>query len=131
MSAENPENKRPAIGFVVCLSVFMFLFAASRLTSAILFIVLVLLYAFFPRHRSRRAVIVTYVLFIVAMLLPIDVGVAGYPGRHHGTRKSGPRLVRYIIGMVSTRACVDRYGEFIAGGCVGQPYDPKWIMMWD
>jgi hypothetical protein len=131
VSAEDLENKRPAIGFLVCLSLFMFLFAAFRLTSAFLFIVLVLLYAFFPRHRSRRALIATYVLFILSMLLPIDVGLAGYRASHHGTRKSGLRLVRYVTGLGAARVGVERYGEVITGGCVRQHYDPKWILIWD
>jgi hypothetical protein len=125
------QVKRPRINMLEALLLLVFLFIVFRLTSAAVLLVLALLYLFFPLHRSRRMIIAVCVVFFVSLALPIDMEVAGFHGPRYGSHHSRVRFVRMVKGLPAVQHCLDKYGEFIAGGCVGRGYEPTWILVWD
>src|SRR5262249_22810554 len=99
-----------------------------RLTAALVFTVLVLLYAFFPLHHSRRALTVTFILLIAAWLVPVNMDAARFDGFLEHSQLSGLGLVPVIYGLGAHRK---DGGEFISGGCVGGIHETKWKLVWD
>ena len=81
---------------------------------------------FGPRQKRDRWMNGTAIAFLVLLLLPFDIEIAGFHGLHFGTGRSGPRFVRLVMGL-GARA----NGEYIAGGCCVTGNDPKWLFVWE
>ena len=107
------------------------LFFVFRFTAAAAFLVFVLLCVFFRLHRSRRTLHVAFALFVAAILTPADVYVPGFHGPLYGSKHSGLRFVHVVHGMPMVQRCLDRYGEFIAAGCIVGLHDDRWRLVWD
>jgi hypothetical protein len=123
---------RPRFTLIEAFVVLVILFVVGlRLTVAALFVILVLLYLLFPLHRSRRALWGTTALLALAVLIPFDVYVRGFYGSLYGSKHSGPRIVRVVWGRPIIQGCLDKYGEFISGGCVTRINDTRWMLVWD
>jgi hypothetical protein len=131
MLADVQKVKRPSVSPVKVALALVSLLFIFRFTSAIALIVVASLYAFFPLHRSLRAIQVSYVLFFVILLIPVDVYVPGFHGPLEGDKHSGLRFVYVVHGMPMRQNCLNKYGEFIAGGCVGGMDDTRWRLVWD
>lgn len=66
------------------------------------------------------------------LLAPVDVDIANYYGPVYGNRQSGFHLVRVVYGMPAIQRRIERYGKFVAGGCVSRGiFDPKWVIIWE
>ena len=131
MSAKFQKVGRPRI---TVLEMFLFvacLFIAPRLGGALILLILILLYIFFPLYQSRRVLIIACIMFFVSVLLPIDIDVDHFHGPIYGSHHSGVRFVRMVKGKPKMNRCLAKYGEFIAGGCVVQGYEPIWLLIWD
>ena len=131
MIADAHKVRRPRTTALEVILALVFLFLVFRFTAAAVFLVLALLYIFFPLHRSRRAIIIAYVLFFAALLIPVDVYAPGFHGPLYGSKHSGLRFVYVVHGKPRIQRCLDMYGEFIADGCVGGLYDTRWRLVWD
>ncbi len=107
------------------------LFFIFRFTAAAAFLVFLLLCIFFRLHHSRRPLQVAFALFVAAILIPVDVYVPGWHGPLFGSKHSGLRFVYVVHGMPMVQRCLDRYGEFIADGCIVGLYDTRWRLVWD
>jgi ribosomal protein L37E len=112
--------------------VVMLLFIGSiRLTCVALLLVHIALRFLTPVRSRNRWMNVTAVALLVCSFAPVDVEVAGFHGPHFGDHGKGFRFVRLVKGMPMTRRCLERYGEFIAGGCVVFGNEPRWLLVWD
>ncbi|HEX5218071.1 MAG TPA: hypothetical protein VFZ59_00765 [Verrucomicrobiae bacterium] len=132
MNNETQKVTRPPVTVIeVIVSLIIIYIVAMRLTVLASLVALVLLYIFFPLHRSRRTLTVTAIVLVLTVLIPVDVYVRGWHGPVHGSKHSGPRLVRVVWGMPMIQRCLDKYGEFISGGCVVRFHDTKWMLVWD
>lgn len=100
-----------------------------RLISVLLLAAAILLPNRAEVGRWRRVFVC---LFWLSLLSPVDVSVCGITGSYRGggVHGSGPRLVRYVIGMPATTHLIARYGEFYSGGCCGTSVvSPRWILV--
>jgi hypothetical protein len=132
VNSEVQKTRRPRFTLIEAFVVLVILFMVGlRLTVAALVVVLALLYLLFPLHRSRRALWVTSALLALAVLIPFDVYVRSFHGPLFGSKHSGPRMVRVVWGMPMIQRCLDKYGEFISGGCVVRIHDTRWMLVWD
>jgi hypothetical protein len=109
----------------------MLLGMVFRVTAAVVLILLVLLYLLFPLHRSRRAITMSFVLFCVALLLPVDIHVPVVHSSVDSSRHSGPRFVPVSHGLLMRAENHEEYGEFISGGCVVGINPIRWMFVWD
>ena len=103
------------------------LFFMFRFTAAAAFLVFVLLCICLRWHHSRRALHVSFALFVAAILIPVDVYVPGFHGPLVNSRHSGPRLVQVLYGLRG-RPKVD---EAILAGCIVGLHDTRWRLVWD
>ena len=79
--------------------------------------------------RRNRWAIILRVAFFLSLLSPVDVNVLGVY-RGGGVHRSGPRLVRYVVGMPAHTALIDRYGEYYTLGCSGYTFNsPSWMLV--
>jgi len=131
MTANAQKAQRPRTTVLEIFLCFAVLFLFFRLTAAAMLLLALLSYVFFPLHRNRRAIAAAYILFFAALLVPVDVYVPGFHGPLYGSKHSGLRFVYVVHGMPKTQQCLDRYGEFIAAGCVVGLYDTRWRLVWD
>jgi hypothetical protein len=119
---------RPRFIVIEAFLLFVFLFLIFRFTAAATLLVLGLLYAFFPLHRSCRSIHLAYALFFVALVIPIDAYVPGFHGPLMRSKHSGPRFVPVIYGLGARPGDGD---EAISGGCVGGIHETRWRFVWD
>jgi hypothetical protein len=132
MNDETQKVRRPRVTVIeVIVSLVIIYMLAIRLTVLASLVALVLLYIFFPLHHSRRVLIVAVSVLALAVLIPFDVYVRGFHGPLYGSKHSGPRLVRVVWGMPMIQRCLDKYGEFVSGGCVVRIHDTRWMLVWD
>jgi hypothetical protein len=129
MTTHSGKIRRPS--FVLLAIALPALFFIFRVTAAAAFLGFVLLYILFPLHRSRRSINVAFAFFLLAILVPVDVYVRGFHGPHFASKHSGLRLVHVVHGMPRIERCLDRYGEFIAAGCIVGLHDTRWQLVWD
>ena len=103
-----------------------------RLLTICIVFVLALAFAFLPYLRQRRFVIPAVVLAAVSMLLPFDVAIGSFHyGSRRGTSTGGPHLVEFVVGMPMHTSLIERYGEYVSGGCTWSVlYPPRWILVW-
>ena len=124
-----PQNiSRPRFTLIEAFLVLVLLFMMFRFTAVLTVLVLVLLYLFFPLHHSRRALTVTFAIFVATLLIPVDVYVPGFHGPLMHSEHSGLRLVRVLYGLGAHRR---DGGEFISGGCIVGMHDTRWRLVWD
>jgi hypothetical protein len=95
--------------------------------------VLVLLFIFFPRCRNRRWLFPAGVVALISMFLPFDVALGSFHyGSHEGTSPGGPHFVHFVVGMPMHTRLIERYGEYISGGCTWSVvYPPRTILVWN
>ena len=113
---------------IEALLVLVLLFMFFRFTAILALIVLALLYIFFPLHHSRGALAITLVLFVAALLIPVDIYVRGFHGPLMHSKHSGLRFVRVLYGLGARPKGDD---EAISGGCVVGIHDTRWRLVWD
>jgi hypothetical protein len=124
-----PQNvSRPRFTLIEAFLPLVLLFMFFRVTAVLALIVLGLLYAFFPRHRSRRALTVSLVIFVSALLIPVDIYIPGFHGPLMHSKHSGLRFVRVVYGL---GARPKDGGEAISGGCGVRLHDTKWRLVCD
>jgi hypothetical protein len=83
------------------------------------------------RRAGRRSVwaIAVRCAFFLSLLSPVDINLLGMY-RHGGVHRSGPRLVRCVVGMPAHTALVSRYGEYYSLGCSGYTMNsPRWMLV--
>jgi len=91
-----------------------------------------ILLAIFVRSQWRtRWLNGTTIAFLVLLLLPFDIEIGGFHGSHYGVARSGPRFVRLVMGKPRIQRCIEKYGEFIAGGCMVMGNEPEWLFVWE
>jgi hypothetical protein len=122
---------RPPFGAFAIATALPGLLFIFRTTAAVVLLLFILLYVFFPLHRSTRTLELTYVVFLAAIIIPVDVYIHGFNGPLYGSQHSGPRLVKVVHGLPRIQHCLDRYGEFVADGCLIGLHDPQWRLVWD
>ena len=105
------------------------LFFIFRFTAAAAFLIFFLLFITFQLHQSRRSLLFAFALFLAAILIPLDVYVPGFDGPLCGIKHSGPRFVRVMWGMPRIQQDLNRYGEFVSGGCLVGIYETRWMLV--
>lgn len=125
-------SKDIKIGVAIGLAGAVLLVQFRLLTICIVF-VLAVAFAFLPRVRQRPFIIPAVVVVVVSMLLPLDVAIGGFHyGSRIGTSKGGPHLVKFVVGMPMHSRLIERYGEYVSGGCTWSVvYPPMWILVWN
>ncbi|MGC3958680.1 MAG: hypothetical protein QM813_12300 [Verrucomicrobiota bacterium] len=131
MTTEAPKTKRAKLNLLEVVVLLIILCMIFRVTAAVMLILLVSLQLFFPLHGSRRAIIMSEVLFCIALLLPVDVHVPGFHSSVDSSKHSGPRFVPVLHGMLMLEQCRKEYGEFISGGCSAGINPTRWMFVWD
>jgi hypothetical protein len=117
-----PKSGAVALGVAIATLLFIF-----RFTAATALLVVILLFFLYPLHRSRHLIIVGFILFAVAILIPVDVYIPGWNGPLVNSHPGGPRLVQVLYGFRGP----PKEGEAIMGGCVVGFYDTRWRLVWD
>ena len=132
------EHQKIPLGKAVKIGVEIGLVAAVLLLQFRLFTicvvaVLALWLILFSRFRTRRWVIPAVVLVAVSMFLPFDVAIGSFHyGSRMGTSSGGPHFVRFVVGMPMHTRLIERYGEYISGGCTWSVlYPPRTILVWN
>ncbi len=129
MSGEPPSVSRPKVTTIeVIAGMLIVCMLAIRLTVLAALVVLALLYIFFPLHRSRRALTVTFVVLLLAVLIPVDIYVPGVHGPLEQSKHSGLRLVQVLYGLGAQPEAGE---EVICGGCIVRIHRTRWIVVWD
>jgi hypothetical protein len=105
------------------------LFLVFRVTAAAAFLGMIATYIFIRRRQNRRPFVIAWSLFVAALLIPVDVYIPGYHGPLYGDKHSSIRFVRVVYGLPNTPRCLDKYGEFIAGGCVAGIHESQWMLV--
>lgn len=123
------EDHRPSgynLAEVLFVLVFATLLSGRFISLPILFAATVLAHR--AGRHSRRAVVVRW-LFFVSLLSPVDINLAGMY-KDGGAHRSGPRLVRAVVGMPRHTELISRYGEYYWLGCSGGPLNPpRWMVV--
>ena len=130
MNARGDSDKTDdwlSFGVFALASLLLFLVSSFRVSGLLLAGVCIILSIFVPRFRKRLTLV--FVVLSVTLLIPVDVGWDGCPGRISGHKRSGPRLVYLAGGMPAHHELVERYGEYMSGSCAKSPFDPKWIFV--
>ena len=104
-----------------------------RLLTMCIVAVLALWFIFFPRFRTRRWFMLAGGLVTASMLLSFDVAIGSFHyGSRRGTSPGGPHFVRFVVGMPMHTRLIERYGEYISGGCTWPVlYPPRTILVWN
>jgi hypothetical protein len=122
---------RKRLAAEIPLAVMVFFFGGIRLLPLPVFVAHILVATFAPTAKRDRWLNCTAILFLVLVFMPIDIEIGGFHGPHFGLIQKGPRLVRLVMGMPMPHRCIERYGEFISGGCVVSGNEPEWLLVWD
>lgn len=115
----------------VPIAILVFFLGSLRLLCLPVLVFHIIVGMFAPAGKRHRWLNCTAVLFLVLVSAPIDIEVGGFHGPHFGTPRKGPRLVRLVKGMPMLDRCVEKYGEFISGGCVVTGNEPAWLLVWE
>ena len=104
-----------------------------RLLTICIVLVLAFAFALRPNLRRRRFAIPAVVVVVISMLLPFDVALGSFHyGSRRGTSTGGPHLVEFVVGMPMHARLIERYGEYVSGGCTWSVvYPPRWILVWN
>jgi hypothetical protein len=129
VKTDTQKDRKPRFtvleAFIVLVIVFMLGF---RLVAVTLLVTVFLLCAFFPLHHSRAALWVSSVLFALAVLIPVDVYIAGFHGPLVNSKHSGLRFVSVVYGLGAQPEAGD---EAVEGGCVPGIHPTRWRLVWD
>lgn len=104
-----------------------------RLLTICIVFVLALAFGFLSHLRRRRFVIPATAVVVVSMLLPFDVALGSFQyGSRSGRSTGGPHLVKFVVGKPMHTRLIERYGEYVSGGCTWSVlYPPRWILVWN
>lgn len=111
----------------------------ARVLAAVLFVIFSFRFVSLPiligavwlaRRLGRRNpwAVAVRALFFLSLLSPVDVSILGAyrGGRVH---RSGPRLVRCVVGLPRHGAIFDQHGEYYWLGCSGYTVNnPGWML---
>ena len=122
---------RSRLAAEIPIAVVLLFFGGIRLLPLPVFFLHILFGIFAPAAKRDRWLNCTAILFLAVLFMPIDIEVGGFHGPHYGFIKKGPKLVRLVKGMPMIQRCVEKYGEFISGGCVVFGNEPVWLLVWD
>jgi hypothetical protein len=94
-----------------------------RATASVIFLTIIACYIHFLVTLKTKLLRLTFVAFLIAAFLPIDISLQNYPGP--------PRFVPLIMGAPGEPdvAQADR-GEVMLGGCIMHGNEPKWVWVW-
>lgn len=106
--------------FVGC---FLIQHESYRATALVLLLVLIVSYVVFLFTNKTRWMRLSFVAFLVAVFLPIDVTLTNYPGP--------PRFVPLIMGSPTDEdIALEERGEAYLGGCILRSNPPRWVLVW-
>jgi hypothetical protein len=109
-------------GAALCGSAFLWVFS-PRLSGLLLFLGLLVALASFSWHRRKKFVIGIWGLYLLALLLPVDIGFSPQP-------RYSPRLVPTLYGLPGPEAQdLAAKGEAWLGGCIVFPNSPEWMIL--
>ena len=101
----------------------LWLTSRFRLSALVFLLAFLGLYLFQFLGRRPALMAVAWLLFLVAMFLPVDVSLVNYPGP--------PRFVPLVMGMPGPKLSEQaRRGEVMLGGCLVRGSEPKWVWVW-
>lgn len=126
MGTQGRKGSDPSLSEVIVVLFVSFILSFRLISLPILFAAVVL--ARRAGRRSGRAVALRWAFFL-SLLSPVDVNVLGMY-RCGGVHRSGPRLVRCVVGLPAHTALISRYGEYYSLGC--SPYTanpPRWMLV--
>ncbi len=108
--------------FALSISAFWALYA-MRFTGLAFFVILLISIVFLPIHKKWRTVIISWALFLIVTLIPIDV-------RFDKNPEINPRVLPILWGLPSEQgqALIDR-GDVFAGGDLVTSWVPKWALV--
>ena len=126
-----PLSKAVRLGVTIGL-VGAVLLLQFRLLTICIVLVFALAFGFIAHLRRRRFAIPAIVVVVVSMFLPFDVAIGSFHyGSRRGTSIGGPHLVEFVVGMPMHTRLIERYGEYVSGGCTWSVvYPPRWILVW-
>jgi hypothetical protein len=107
------------------------LFFSLRLICLPILIAYILAGVFLKGQRRERLMNVAAISFLICLCLPLDVEVGRFHGPHWGMQRTGPRFVRFVMGMPKIHRIVEEHGEFISGGCCVMGNEPRWLFVWE
>ena len=133
MTTQGETAKRPNITIIEWMVAGVILVLMGiRLTSVVLLVILIVLYAAYPLYRSRKWLIAGFVAYTASLILPIDIAYGGLTGEHYGSLHSGPRFVHCVGTCLPRETALRRkYGEFATHISAGPPLGPRWVFVWD
>ncbi len=131
MASAAQSETRPPFGLLAIAFALPLLFFIFRTTASVILLLYILLYVFFPLHRSLRTLKITFAIFLTAIIIPVDVYLKGFNGPLYGNQHNGLRFVHVVHGKPRIQYCLDKYGEFVADGCLIGLHDPRWRLVWD
>jgi hypothetical protein len=70
----------------------------------------------------------SWLIFVIASVCPVDVALPGYPGFVSGKRKDGFRMVKVVSHMPMRNVIVARYGEFMENNFFSLN-PPEWVLV--
>jgi hypothetical protein len=116
------------LGLVAALLLLQFRFLAICIVA-----ILTLFFILVPRLRNRRWLIPAIGVVTISMVLPFDVALGSFHyGSRRGTSPGGPHFVHFVVGMPMHTRLIERYGEYISGGCTWPVlYPPRTILVWN
>lgn len=127
---EEIMKSRARLALELPIAAILFFFSARLLCLPIVGLH-ILLWAFLASERRNRWLNATAIAFLLVMSLPVDMDMGSFHGPHYGVVRSGPRFVRFVMGMPRMHRCVELYGEFISGGCCVMGNEPRWLFVWE
>jgi hypothetical protein len=131
MTDANQQRTRPRVTVVEVFLLVVFWLFSFRLLAVGVLLVAVALYVLYPLHRRRSWLLAACAAYFVALLLPVDLALASYPGRHYQSTHSGPRLVSCVSACSTGHTyCRQTYGEYVTHH-LGSAYPPGWVFVWD
>jgi hypothetical protein len=126
-----PAPSRPLwVVVIVATAITWWLMAAFRIISIPLLILSVLAFVLYPHHKRKRWLATIALLSLGSTFLPFDIDVANFYGPARGSGPSYPHFVRYVKGMPRDKVLLQKYGQYIPGGCMNTGFEPKWVLMW-
>lgn len=110
--------------FLICPALFqvaiVLLLRSFRLTAFVILFALAISYFHFLYSSRTVWMRFIFVVFFIALFLPIDVSLQNFPGP--------PRFVPLVMGLTSGEAAAK--GEVMLGGCIVRGNEPRWVWVW-
>jgi hypothetical protein len=126
------RGPRSVIEFVLLLLISLFLFNLGfRFISIPFFLLWIYVYWFTSGQHYMRRLVVTWLQFLGTLFIPVDIDIGGWHGPRRGVSSGGVHCVRFVKGLPAHARLIEKYGEYISGGCVGGGLEPTWILVWN